>query len=166
LFLHVCGADKRIIFHRAISKQSHKETNFMKRSTFLLLGVVGYLAFGLGLLLVPAPFMSFQGVSLDAAGSLMARVLGSALIGMALIFWWVRNAAPSDALLAILRANLIYNILDIPVIVMAIFGGAMGVMGWSSVLLHLLYGIGFAYFGFVERQNRGVTPATRMGVSL
>jgi hypothetical protein len=101
----------------------------MKLNTFLVLSAVYYGGFGLGLLIAPAPFMSVFGVTLDGGGMLMARVLGAALLNLTLIFWWSRNAANSDTLHMILRANCLYNIADIPVIIFAIVTGSMGVLG-------------------------------------
>jgi hypothetical protein len=137
----------------------------MKRSTFLLLAVIGYGIFGVGLLLLPVPFMAVYGVSLDAGGTLMSRVLGSALISLALLFWWSRNAPRSDSLLAILRANCIYNLVDIPVIILALSAGVLGPMGWMPLIIHILYFVGFGYFGFMQREEHAAAPATRMGMS-
>ena len=123
----------------------------MKLSTFLVLSAIYYGGFGLGLLVAPAPFMSVFGVTLDGGGMLMARVLGAALLNLTLIFWWSKNAANSDTLQVILRANCLYNIADIPVVAFAILTGTMGALGWSAVVLHLLYAAGFGYFGFMKR---------------
>lgn len=95
--------------------------------------------------------MAVFGVPLDGGGMLMARVLGSALIGFTLIFWWSRNVPNSDTLQAILRASFIYNVVDFPVVLIATLTGVMGVLGWSAVILHLLLAIGFGYFGFMKR---------------
>lgn len=123
----------------------------MKFGTFIILASIAYVGFGLGLLAIPVAFMSTFGVALDEGGALMARILGSALIGFALIFWWVRNAQPSESLQAILRASFIYNVADFPIVFIGTLTGVMGVMGWSAVILHLLLALGFGYFGFVKR---------------
>jgi hypothetical protein len=123
----------------------------MKLGTFLVLAIVAYAGFGLGLLTVPAPFMATFGVALDAGGALMARVLGSALLGFTLIFWWTRNESLTNPLRAILRASFIYNVVDLPVVLIATLTGVMGVLGWSAVILHLLLAIGFGYFGLLKR---------------
>lgn len=123
----------------------------MKLSTFLVLAAIAYAGFGIGLLVAPGPFMAVFGVTLDGGGMLMARVLGSALIGFTLIFWWSRNAPNSDTLQAILRASFIYNVVDFPVVLIATLTGVMGVFGWSAVILHLLLAVGFGYFGFMKR---------------
>jgi hypothetical protein len=123
----------------------------MKLSTFLIIAAVAYAGFGLGLLAVPTPFMFVYGVSLDNGGALMARILGSALLGFTLIFWWCRNSASSDALQAIIRASFIYNVVDLPVVFIATLTGVMGPLGWIPVILHLLLALGFGYFGFMKR---------------
>lgn len=123
----------------------------MKRNTFLILAAIAYVGFGLGLLTIPDTFMSMFSVTLDAGGMLMARILGSALIGFTLIFWWCRNEPDTAALQAVLRASFIYNVVDFPVVLIATLSGVMGTLGWSAVILHLLLALGFGYFGFVKK---------------
>ena len=123
----------------------------MKLGTFLILACIAYIGFGAGLLIAPGPFMSTYGLSLDEGGMLMSRVLGASLIGFTLVFWWSRNAPSSEALLAVLRASLIYNVLDLPTNIIAIQSGLMNTLAWSAVILHVLLAIGFGYFGFVKR---------------
>jgi hypothetical protein len=116
----------------------------MKREYFLIFASIAYAIFGLGLLLVPAEFMAPFGVPLDAAGALMSRILGSALVFLAVLFWLVRTDV-SPAARAICGTQALYNAVDIVVLVMAISAGTMGVLGWMPVGLHAVLAVGFAW---------------------
>jgi hypothetical protein len=105
----------------------------------------------LGVLIVSIQFMTLFGVTLEDGGMLMARVLGSALTAFTLIFRWNVNTQNSETLWTILRASFIYNIVDLPVVLMATLTGVMDMLGWSVVLLHLLLAAGFGYFGNLKR---------------
>jgi hypothetical protein len=55
---------------------------------------------------------------LGSGGVLMARILGAALIGFALLFWRARALAASPALHAVFLASFVYNsnLLDLPIV--------------------------------------------------
>lgn len=120
----------------------------MSAKTFLPIAAVLYVGFGIGLLLVPVLFMSTYGVALDAGGALMARILGAALIGFAILFWRVRNLTPSSALHALFLASFVYNLIDLPIVTIATVTGVMSALGWSAVGLHVFLAAGFGYLTF------------------
>jgi hypothetical protein len=119
----------------------------VNRTVFLTFAAVAYAIFGLGLLLVPGPFMAPFGVVLDADGEVTARVLGAALVGLALLFWWVRDAE-GPAATAILKSQCIYNVIDIPVLAIVIATGTMGLLGLFPLALHVVLAAGFGLYGF------------------
>ena len=121
----------------------------MKLTTFSVVWSVIYLGFGLGLLFIPVTFMSMYGVSLDANGVLMTRILGSALSSIALIFYQNRNIKISEiAQYNFLLASFIYNVVDFPVVLMATLNGVMSSMGWIPVVLHAFLAASLGYFVF------------------
>jgi hypothetical protein len=121
----------------------------MKHSSFAIIWAVLYIGFGLGLLLIPAQFMSTYGVTLDSSGILMARILGAALTAFALTFWLNRKLPTSDkGWHNLLITSLIYNILDIPIVLMATLDGVMNAMGWIPVGLHVFLAATFGYVAF------------------
>ena len=129
----------------------------MKLSTFSLIWAVLYIGFGLGLLFIPVTFMATYGVTLDAGGNLMARILGAALIASALTFYFNRDIPSSDkSWYNLLLTSFIYNILDIPIVLMATLGGVMNSMGWIPVMLHVFLAGTFGYFVFNKGHSRTV----------
>ena len=125
----------------------------MKLKTFSIIWSILYIGFGLGLLVIPVQFMSTYGVTLDTNGTLMTRILGAALTAFALTFYSNRNIASTDkGWHNLLLTSLIYNIVDIPIVLKATLDGVMNSMGWVPVGLHIFLAATFGYFAFKKRQ--------------
>jgi len=121
----------------------------MKLSTFSIVWAFLYIGFGLGLLIIPVQFMSTYGVTLDPNGAMMARILGAALTSYALTFWMNRNLQSSEkGWQHLLITSFIYNVVDIPIVLMATLNGVMNAIGWMPVGLHVFLAITFGYFAF------------------
>jgi len=115
---------------------------------FLLLAALNEAIFGIGFLLVPDMTVAPMGVAFNPAGAMIARILGAALIFMALIFWWLRSAPASDAKTAVLRAAFIYYVVSAVPIIVGITSGLANASAWGTVAIHALLAFGFWHFGF------------------
>lgn len=125
----------------------------MKLKTFSIIWAVLYIGFGLGLLIIPVQFMATYGVTLDSNGALMARILGAALTAYALTFYLNRNIASTDkGWYNLLLTSFIYDIVDIPIVLIATLNGVMNSMGWMPVGLHVFLAATFGYFAFKKGQ--------------
>jgi hypothetical protein len=120
----------------------------MPQSLFLLLAALNEAIFGIGFLLAPDFTVAPMGVALNPAGAMIARILGAALIFMALIFFWLRNAPSSDSKTAVLRAACIYYVISAVPIILGITSGLANVTTWGTVVIHALLAFGFWNFGF------------------
>ena len=121
----------------------------MKLKTFSIIWSVIYIGFGLGLLVIPVQLMGIYGLTLDSNGTLMARILGPSLTAFALTYWLNRNIPPTDkGWYNLLLTSFIYNIIAIPVALMATLDGVMSSMGWIAVGLHIFLAATFGYFAF------------------
>ena len=89
-----------------------------------------------------------MGVTMNPAGEMIARILGAALIFMALIFFWIRTAPKSDAKTAVMRAACIYYVVSAVPIILGITSGLANATTWGNVLIHALLAFGFFVFGF------------------
>ncbi|MBI3700384.1 MAG: hypothetical protein HY242_08060 [Afipia sp.] len=118
---------------------------------FLLLAALNEAVFGVGFLLVPDMTVAPMGVVLNPAGTMLARILGAALIFMALIFFWVRSLPASDAKTAVLRAGCIYYVISAVPIIMGITSGLANATAWGTVVIHALLAFGFWHFGFRKK---------------
>ncbi|MEB2779578.1 hypothetical protein U3A58_04165 [Algoriphagus sp. C2-6-M1] len=126
----------------------------MKLSTFSIIWAVLYVGFGLGLLIIPVQFMATYGVTLDSNGTLMARSFGTALTAYALTFFLNRKIAATDkGWYNLLLTSFIYNIVDIPIMLMATLDGVMNSLGWIPVALHVFLAATFGYFTFKKGQG-------------
>jgi hypothetical protein len=115
---------------------------------FLLLAALNEAIFGIGFLLAPDFTVAPMGVVLNPAGTMLARILGAALIFMALIFWWIRSAPAGEAKTAVLRAAFIYYVVSAVPIIIGITSGLANASAWGTVVIHALLAFGFWHFGF------------------
>jgi len=111
------------------------------------------LIFGILFLAVPALAMSLFGVTLDAAGELMARLYGASLAGNLLVLWLARDSGPSIARKAIVWGAFIYDAIGLIVALVAVLTGVMGTMGWLTVLIYLVLTFGFGYLAIFRPES-------------
>ena len=118
----------------------------MKLSTlFVITAIIAFL-FGLGFVLFPANILSLYGVTLSINGVYMSRLLGAAFLGFAIISWLVRNATGSAEVRAIAFAFFISDILGFIITLYYQLQGISNALGWTTVAIYLLLGVGFGYF--------------------
>jgi hypothetical protein len=90
-------------------------------------------------------------LTFNASGVLLARVFGTVVIALAIIYWAGRNAGPSDLLQGVLYGSLISNALDVIISWYGVSSGVLNTNGWALVVLHALLTLGFAYYTFGKR---------------
>jgi len=121
----------------------------MKLNVFMSISAVVALLFGLAFLLMPVQTMSMYGVALDVSGQYIARYLGSAFLGIALINWFARNSQPkNEALRAIIMGAFILTLTGF---IASFFDALYGVgnsLVWSTVIIYFLLAVGYGYFQF------------------
>jgi len=126
----------------------------MKPNTFLGITALVALLFGLSFYLVPVETMAMYGVTLDVSGQYIARYLGSAFLGVAVINWLVRNISLKDkSMQAILLG---FFTLSLTGFVASVFDALRAIgnnLVWSTVLIYLILALGFGYYGF--RKSEG-----------
>ena len=123
----------------------------MSQKIFFTAVVVLYVILGVGNLLWPQEFIAGFGVSLTPAGVLMARVVATAAIAFAIIYWVCRDAGPSRLFTAVLYGSIAEKLIQVVLIVMAVNAGVFNSMGWVMAGLQSVLALGFAYFAFGKR---------------
>ena len=119
----------------------------MKLSTYAVILSVVCTFFGLGLLVIPNAFLASYGITLDDHGVLMTRGYGLALFQLAIIFFMSRNTPPTDKLWrTLLISALIFNLVNIPLGIIAIKDGVVNSMGWSTIVVYAVFVLGSLYF--------------------
>jgi len=125
----------------------------MKLSTFMAIAAVVAGLFGLGFVFVPEQLMSFYGRTPDAGAIYMAQLFGSALVGIATILWLCKNAEASPMLQAILLGLFVTEGIGFVVALKNQLGGVVNALGWSTVIIYLLFALGFGYFRFFKSET-------------
>ena len=120
----------------------------MKLSHVLTLAAVLSGIFGLAFVFVPVQLLSYYGSTAGEPLELIGRFFGSALIGLAVMAWWARNAADSDARKALVLGFFVANSVGFIVALTGQLRGLVNTLGWSTVVIYLIMALGFAYFQF------------------
>ncbi len=124
----------------------------MNLKNLFTIAAVLSLLFGLAFLLMPVTALSWYGPeSMPAAGILMTRLFAASLLGVAVLAWLVRSQGASEARSAIVLGLVVMNTLGFVVSLQAQLAvGGPNQLGWSTVAIYLLMGLGFAYFKFMK----------------
>ena len=128
----------------------------MKLNTFLAIAAVLAALYGLGFFLIPAQTVGLYAITLDENGLFVARYLGSAFLGVAVLTWLARGLTSQEALRPILLGEFIISLTGLIVAVWDAFAGDGNALSWATVVIYLFLTAGFAYFGFLA------VPSSRM----
>jgi hypothetical protein len=133
----------------------------VRRNIHLLLTVAAVigLVFGLGLLVAPGPLLRLYGLTTDATGLLLARLLGVEFIGYNLAAWVTRAADPSpaeSAPRALVRAHLVSETLGALVSASAAARGLGNPLFWSVPALYGILAVAFLWATLALRRERHV----------
>jgi hypothetical protein len=124
----------------------------MKLKFWMVAKAIVVAIFGVGFVLLPGILASIYGMTLDAAGTLMARLFGGGFIFEAIVLYLSRNTDRDDvANRAIVIGVVVSNIIGFIVCLLATLAGTWNALGWLSVALFLVFGLVFAYFLFFKK---------------
>jgi hypothetical protein len=122
----------------------------MKLGTFMAIAAVIAFVFGLAFILIPAQTLAMYGETLDSTGQWVARYLGSAFIGIAVVSWFARNSAQNGAMRAIILGFFVLSITGLIVAVLDVIEGSGNAFIWVTVVIYLFMALGFGYFQFIK----------------
>jgi hypothetical protein len=118
----------------------------MKFKTLMSIKALVCLALGVPILIVPIFLYQLFGASLGSGGVFAAREYGASLIGNLVLTWFARNAVESDARRAIISALFVYDAIGFVITLIALFSGALGILGWFAAAIYLFFTVTFGYF--------------------
>ena len=96
----------------------------------------------LGFLFFPViTLLTLAGVTLDASGVPVARVLGAALLAFCVLLWFARRSDSAEFARGAVACMFAYYVVSAVVLLLAQLSGQMGPMGWGMVLAHSALGI-------------------------
>ena len=120
------------------------------KNLFLVNAVLAFI-FGLAFLLFPDATLGQYGVGMmPKSGLLMSRLFSANLLGVAVISWFVMSAGASETREAIVLGFFVIDAAAFIVSLQAQLGGVVNSLGWSTVAIYLVLGLGFGYFRFMK----------------
>jgi hypothetical protein len=122
----------------------------MKLNTFLAIAAVLAVIYGLGFFLIPAQTAGLYGIALDVNGQFVARYLGSAFLGVAVLTWMARSLTSPEALRPIILGDFVISLTGLVVAIWDAFAGDGNALSWATVVIYLFLTLGFAYFQFIS----------------
>ena len=107
---------------------------------------------GAAFLIVPNRALDFFGTETYAATLLVARFFGSALVALGLVLWFAKDAAEESVQKGMGIALLVSAVLGLIVNVIGV-SPASGVIrsnGWITVIVYILFALGYAFMIFLK----------------
>jgi hypothetical protein len=117
----------------------------MRPNTVFLAGGVLGIVFGLGFLLIPNHVLPLYGPAPDPTSLLMSRFFGVALVQLGLLLYLLRDVRDTGLQRLIATAGVAGSLAGLAVSLMAVLGGLVNSLGWSTVLIYGL--LLLAYLG-------------------
>jgi len=121
----------------------------MKLNTFLTVAAILAALYGLGFILIPAQTLGLYAITLSVNGLFVARYLGSAFLGVAVLTWMARSLTSQQALRPIMLGDFVISLTGLVVAVWDAFAGGANTLRWATVIIYLFLALGFGYFQFV-----------------
>jgi uncharacterized membrane protein len=121
----------------------------MRLNTLLVVSAAIAAVYGVAFVVASGPLLAIYGITLDKAGTLVAQLFGTALIGYAILNWLARNVTDAEARRAVVWTNLATDAIGFVVILLGQLAGIANALGWSSVAIYLLLALAFAYIQFM-----------------
>jgi hypothetical protein len=118
----------------------------MKLKTLMLINAVVAGVFGLAFVIVPGWVAANYGLTADAGLRYVNQLVGAWLVGVAVLCWLAQDAPASDARTAISWALFVMSAVALVVTTVAQLNHVMNAVGWLSVVIFLLFTVGWAFF--------------------
>jgi hypothetical protein len=113
----------------------------MSPKALFIVNAIIAVVFGLAFTLTPDKLLANYGTEIPGpGGTIVARLLGAALVSLALVSWGVRSTVDSAERDAVMLAFVIGKGIGLIISLMAVLGGAVNGLGWTTVALYLLLG--------------------------
>lgn len=115
-------------------------------NTLFLVYLIVEAIFGIGFLFVPGLLMDPMGLTLDETSTTFARMLGSLIISIPVLLFFARKSASSEFKRGVVYCIFTYLLASTIILLIAQIKGLMNAMGWSVIILHLVFLLWFGYY--------------------
>ncbi len=120
------------------------------RYVFLVQTIVS-LIFAIALLLGPAVTLQYFGLTQGNTEKLLAQVLGSGLVGFALLSWFAKDFSDPKAREGGVISLLVFNVIGFVVSLLGVLSKVTrSGSAWIVVILFLIFAVGLAYYPFMR----------------
>ena len=108
--------------------------------------------FGIGFLFAPGLLMGPMGVTLDETSTTFARLLGTLIISIPVLFFFAIKSSSTEFKRGVIYSVFVYLLLSTVLLLITQLNGLMNAMGWGIVILHLAFMIWFGYYLINQRK--------------
>jgi hypothetical protein len=115
-------------------------------NTLFLVYLIVEAVFGIGFTLAPGLLMDPMGVTLDETSTTFARLLGSLIISIPVLLFFARKSASTEFRRGVIYSIFTYLFASTIILLITQIKGLMNGMGWSIVILHLIFMVWFGYY--------------------
>lgn len=115
-------------------------------NTLFLAFMVAEIIFGLGFIFVPGALLGPMGVTLNEVATTFARLFGSAIISFPVLLWFARKSDKAEFRKGVVSSLFVYCLVSGILLLITQLKGQMNPLGWSVVVLHLIFVLWFGYF--------------------
>jgi tellurite resistance protein TehA-like permease len=115
-------------------------------NTLFLVYLIVEAIFGIGFLFVPDLVMDPMGLTLDETSTTFARMVGSLIISLPVLLFFARKSASSEFKRGVVYCIFTYLLASTIILLITQIKGLMNAMGWSVVILHLVFLFWFGYY--------------------
>jgi hypothetical protein len=114
--------------------------------TLFLFSMIVEAIFGIGFIFIPGLMMAPMGVTLDETSATFARMFGTAIVSMPVLIFFARKSANTEFKRGAVYLLFTYMFASTIILMITELKGLMNAMGWSIVVLHLVFLIWSGYF--------------------
>jgi hypothetical protein len=115
-------------------------------NTLFLVYFIVEAIFGIGFLFIPGLMMDPMGVTLDETSTTFARLFGSLIISIPVLLFFARKSTSAEFKRGVVYSIFIYLLASTIILLITQIKGLMNAMGWSIVILHLVFMLWFGYY--------------------
>lgn len=114
--------------------------------TLFLIALIVESIFGLGFIFAPGALLNPMGVTLTESAATFANLFGSAIISFPVLLFFAMKSDKIDFKNGVVRSMFVYFLISGILLFITQLNGQMNSLGWSIVVLHLIFIIWFGYF--------------------
>ena len=119
----------------------------------MILSAVTALAFGAAFVIVPGLLGSLLGLATTPAVILMARLYGTALLGIGLLSWLIKDVTERRVQQPVLLTFIVTDFGGFLVLLVGQLNGLMNALGWLIIMFLLLMSSAYAYLLWARRSG-------------